>query len=72
MDKNNLTVEDILHMMKYDAISHNKHLKDVVDMFDVIILLRNVHFVYRSYYAHELYKRDYITKKEGLEFTTIL
>jgi hypothetical protein len=39
---------------------------------DWILLLRNIHPIYRGAYAHILFKEDEITKDEAREFTKIV
>ena len=39
---------------------------------DWILLLRNIHPIYRREYAHILFKEDEITKDEAREFTKIV
>ena len=58
--------------MELIVVSQNDPLRPVVNKMDWILLLRNIHPIYRREYAHILFKEDEITKDEAREFTKIV
>ena len=58
--------------MELIVVSQNAPLRPVVNKMDWILLLRNIHPIYRGAYAHILFKEDEITKDEAREFTIIV
>jgi len=58
--------------MELIVVSQNAPLRPVVNKMDWILLLRNIHPIYRGAYAHILFKEDEITKDEACEFTKIV
>lgn len=58
--------------MELIVVSQNDPLRTVVNKMDWILLLRNIHPIYRGKYAHILFKEDEITKDEAREFTKIV
>jgi hypothetical protein len=51
------------------VVSTNSVLKEVVQLMDDIILLRNCHPMYRYDFALRLYRSEVITKEQCQEFT---
>ena len=65
--KNELRLE-----LELFVASCNICLKDVVDQMDNIILLRNVHPVYRAIFASAMLDQKMISKLEASEFVIMV
>lgn len=58
--------------IEYNVIAMNSCLKSTVEFMDNIILLRNVHPLYRSDFAYALLRNNMITKEEAKEFVRLV
>ena len=65
-------MKTLRRVMEHSVIAHNKMLREVVSTMENIILLRNMHPLYRGDYAMLAYKNGIITAEQAREFTKIV
>jgi len=70
--KINVKERTLICELQYFVIAHNKILKNEVFKMTPVILLRNVHPLYRGEFAYSLYKKNVISKEEAREFVKML
>lgn len=58
--------------VEHIVVAHNKWLREAVETMTDVILLRNLHPLLRSDYAHKFFQYNLITKDEAVEFTKII